>query len=418
MPFRLFLLVCLLSCTTRPREEAVDKTSASAGAYLEAVDALDAQLRGAQQTADRQESWLRLSTLAGRQLELAKLTGDYAMYAAALGTCEHAFEIAREGSGPFVACAAVDLSMHRVAEAKRKLDYVLALHFVSGTDERVAQHLMRADVAMQEGDYPKARESLASAREFGESYGLLLRQAQYLWQTGEPGEADELFVRALGSRNLPARDRAWLELQRGLIAMDGAGYDEALTRFRAADALFGGWWLVEEHLAEALARTGDDDQARVIFQRLVERPDHHPEHLDALSALVEPREAARLRREAGDEHRARMEIAQAAAMGHALDHFLMYGTAAEALDLARTNHATRPGGEAKVKLAQALVRADQIDEARRVITEALETGYSTPALHATAYWIYQRSDAPRAQAQAEQARALAPDAIERLNWMR
>ena len=199
--------------------------------------------------------------------------------------------------------------------------------------------------------------------------------------------------------------------------MDGARYDEALTRFRAADALFGGWWLVEEHLAEALARTGDDDQARVIFQRLVDDPGH-PEHLDALSALVEPREAARLRREAGDEHRARMEIAESAAMGHALDHFLMYGTAAEALELARANHATRPGGEAKVKLAQALVRADQIDEARRVITQAIETGFSTPALHATAYWIYQRSDDARAEAQAERSRALAADAVERLNWMR
>lgn len=417
MPFRFLLFACLLGCTPE-RPDTVDKNLASAHAYTNAVDALQAQVEGARRSVESQESWLRLASLAGRQLELAKLTGDYAMYAAALATCEHAFEVTREGSGPFVACAAVDLSMHRLAEAKRKLDYVLSLHYVSGTEERVAQHLMRADVAMQEGDYAKARESLASAREFGESYGLLLRQAQYLWQTGEPSEADELFVRALGARTLPARDRAWLELQRGLLSMDGGRYDEALTRFRAADALFGGWWLVEEHLAEALARAGDENQARVIFRRLVERPDHHPEHLDALSALAEPRERARLRREAGDEHRGRMEIAESAAMGHALDHFLMYGTAAEALELARTNHETRPGGEAKVKLAQALVRAEQMDEAHRVITEALETGYSTPAVHATAYWIYQRSNDPRAEAEAEKARSLAVDAVERLAWMR
>src|SRR5690606_4698872 len=106
-----------------------------------------------------------------------------------------------------------------------------------------------------------------------------------------------------------------------------------------------------------------------------------------------------------------------ASYGHALAHFLEHGTAERALELARANHALRPGGEATVLLAQALYRSGRIEEARGHLEALLRTPYRTAALHATAALVLE-DDAARSAEQARLARAIDPGALDDLAWLR
>lgn len=53
-------------------------------------------------------------------------------------------------------------------------------------------------------------------------------------------------------------------------------------------------------------------------------------------------------------YRERLKTFPEAGVGHAVDHFLQFGTPAEALDLARRNARLRPFGDAQITLAAAL----------------------------------------------------------------
>jgi hypothetical protein len=69
------------------------------------------------------------------------------------------------------------------------------------------------------------------------------------------------------------------------------------------------------------------------------------------------------------------------AMGHGLHHHLQLGDPQRALELAEANHATRPGGEAQVLLAEAYLRAGRPSEALELAKLALATPYRTAGLH-------------------------------------
>ncbi len=104
--------------------------------------------------------------------------------------------------------------------------------------------------------------------------------------------------------------------------------------------------------------------------------------------------------------------------GHALDYYLEKGDVAKALELARKNHQVRPGGEAKVKLACALVLNAEFAEARSVIEAALASPFDPAQLHATASVIYGKSgDAAKAKKHADRANALAVGGMDGVAWL-
>jgi tetratricopeptide (TPR) repeat protein len=213
-----------------------------------------------------------------------------------------------------------------------------------------------------------------------------------------------------------------MALQRGLMDLDRGRYDEALGNYRRADRLFAGYWMIEEHIAELEALRGNGAEAERRYRELVSRT-NDPEFMDALGEVLDARGA---RREAADWHRRAealyerdLERLPEASYGHALAHFLHHGTAPRALTIARANYRLRPGGEASLRLAQALLRAGDLDGARARIEALLATPYGSAEVHATASLVYAALHVTaRADRQEQLARAIRPDALEQLDWLR
>jgi hypothetical protein len=111
----------------------------------------------------------------------------------------------------------------------------------------------------------------------------------------------------------------------GVAASD---LETALRHYRDAKRQFPGWWLADEHIAEALALQGHDERALAIYQGVLSRTGD-PEFMDAL---------ARIYRHRGDEltaskwialakagHATRLARFPEAAAGHAKQHITDFG---------------------------------------------------------------------------------------------
>ena len=81
-------------------------------------------------------------------------------------------------------------------------------------------------------------------------------------------------------------------------------------------------------------------------------------------------------------YRERMAAFPEAAAGHALDHFLSFGTdTGEALRLAEANYRNRPHGDAALGLARAQLQAHRSQAALDLLRKELAAGWRTAELH-------------------------------------
>jgi tetratricopeptide (TPR) repeat protein len=179
--------------------------------------------------------------------------------------------------------------------------------------------------------------------------------------------------------------RAWLKLQRGLIALDRGRFDEALAMYLAASDALPGWWLVDEHIAEVKQLSGDTAGAKKIYAGVIERTGA-PEFMDAQAQILSGEgrhdEARGLRARARAIYEARLREFPEAAAGHALDHFLQDGASpGKALELARRNYETRPYGDAAAALARAWLQNAQPKRAVDVLEAHLADGWDTAEVH-------------------------------------
>jgi predicted Zn-dependent protease len=260
----------------------------------------------------------------------------------------------------------------------------------------------------------KYREAEATYRALVNQVGTpahFVRLALLRARTGSPAEAAALLEAAERRYHGPsATMKAWLRLQRGLVALDRGRLDEALALYRQASDELPGWWLVEEHIAEVLALKGDKAAAMALYRQVIERTGG-PEYLDALAALEDEAgdkaSAARRRAEARAAYEKRLAEYPEAAAGHALDHFLADAAdAPRALALAQANHATRPFGEASIALAKAWLHVGQPAKARALLEGELAKGWDTPELHWVLAAVLERLG-QKAPAEAARAAALA-----------
>lgn len=389
--------------------------------YSRALLELNRQLRAAERSAERYPGqWLRIERVAGFYLARARLTGDHDDYLRAQRILDEAFTLAPEGAGPLLSRAHLNFTLHRVAAVEPDLARAEQAVIVRRTTHAEIAGL-RGDVAFHSGRFEEAERLHRGAEEMHPTSATAFRVAYDLWQTGRFEQAERWLGTAESRVIGDGQERAWMELQRGLLDLDRGQLDEALGHYRRADRLFAGWWLVEEHIAEIHALRGEHDEAERRYRDLIERT-NNPEFMDALAGVLEARgraeEARALVARATTIYEHQLEVLPEASYGHALEHFLEHGTAARALDLARANHALRPGGEATVRLAQALYRSGELGEARTRIDALLATPYRTAALHATAARVFEASVPARSAAQARLARAIDPGAIDDLAWLR
>lgn len=351
---------------------------AAGASYASLLDELDQRIAAFQKRVKgRPDDWLTRMHLGSALLERAGLTNRVDDFEQVQAVLDDAFAIAPTGSGPLLLAARFHFSIHRLDVAEKYLDMIDRRAVPRADDQAVAQ-VLRAEIAVQRGQYEAAFAALTAA-------SADVELALYHAKTGKPAEAEALLERALESTTLKdPRRRAWMRLQLGIIAMERGELRVALEHFQGADAELAGWWLVQEHIAEVHNRRADHVKAIEIYEELVRTADL-PQHMDALAALYrhtgEPQKAEALIARAAARWEQQLARFPEAAMGHALQHHLEFGAPERALELALANHAVRPGGDAQVSLARAYLKSGQAAEALAVAERALGSPYRTARLH-------------------------------------
>lgn len=360
--------------------------------------------------AARPGDWAFYEGLSRSYSTRARLTGSFDDYAAAQAALDRAFTLAPAGAGPHLTQAALHFTLHRLDAAERALDAIDRYAVPPDHLERTEALALRGDIAFYRGDLKAAEAFYRRADALEPGAGTAFRWAVYFTKTGRPETAEGFFDAAVAASRSPTPQfRANVELQKGVLYLERGQWDRALAFFRRADALFPGYYVIEEHIAETLALKGQAAEAEALYAGIIRRTGN-PEFMDALAALVEARgdgaAAAAWRSRAAAEWERRLALLPEAAYGHALDHYLAAGDPARALNIARRNHAARPYGDAKVQLAEALLQAGRADAARRTIEPVLRSDWDTAQLHGVAARVYAAAGDSRRSAQ-ERARALA-----------
>lgn len=257
---------------------------------------------------------------------------------------------------------------------------------------------MRCDVAFYSGDMGGARRWYARAAALDGTAAVAYRHANLAKAGGDYDEAIQLFLgSAVGKRGEAPFQHASTALQIGAVEQARGNYREATRWFAMADRQFPGFWLFEAHVAQSKAIAGDLLGAIAAMRSVVEA---YPaaEVMDALAMLLRASgeiQASRLwASRAGDEWQRRLSLAPEAAYGHALEHELVFGTPARALDLARKNVAARPYGESRVMLATAMMMNGQYGPALAELDRAERSGWHSAPLYALRAQIYELTGKP------------------------
>lgn len=376
--------------------------------YAEAMRRSDTAIGNAQAAARAgADQWLMHEIHASELMARAQLSGDYRDYAAAEAALDRAFAVAVKGSGPHLMRAALDFSMHRLAAAEAQLAATDAYAVPPDPGDRAEIAAMRGDLAFYRGDYDQAW-ALYDAADRLVPGSANFRRAIFAARTGKVDLADAYLAEAeKGYRSPTPQTRSYMQLQRGILDLDRGQLDKALAHFREADRLFPGRWLIEEHIAEVLNLQGKTAEAETLYRAIVRRTGH-PEFIDALAGIAEAKgdkaEADRLYARSAKIWEERLDLFPQATYGHAIDHCMAKRDWPCALRLAEANHQARPYGEAKIKLAAALLANGRIDDARSLIESVLASRWRTPDLYATAADIYAARGLSR---KAEHYRAIA-----------
>jgi len=384
-------VLLLAGCERPPAVAAAAAPSAPVAAVpgpAETLAALDGAIAAARADSARfPQSWTALEQLSALYLQRQQLSGDYAEFDAARAALEAARQRAGQDGVVCATQARLEFALHRLAAAAAALD-LCRQRFGLSADTVAELAGIEAEIALYQGRYEEALAGLRAALEFEETIPALARLSRYHARTGRRVEALALLDRAERRYFGDAGQlRAWLQLQRAIIELESGRWEDARAYLRAADRLFPGWWLVQEHLAEVEALLGDSESARARYRAVVETTGL-PEYLDAWAALEQaggqPAAAAALRARAAAAFETRLARWPEAAAGHALDHFLQPGSDPKrALALAEANVRARPYAESQIQLARAQLLAGQPRAAQRV----LDAVARTPWRSAEQYWL-------------------------------
>lgn len=353
--------------------------------YTDAIAALDEEVeRKRAMVAAFPGDWVRHEGLALAHLDRFRLSGDYADLAQARETVRRGMQLAEAPGGPVLAYAEIGLASHRldeVAASLRLLDRWVA----PDRSERAAAAALAGDVAFYRGDMGRARDRYAAAQATG-APGALLRMAVLEMARGDVDAAIAAMRTSFEKQRRPSPYAiATTALRIGAAELARGDIAEARRLFEEADRVFPGYWLTQAHIAQASAMEGELGKGIVIMRRVAERSGS-AEAMDALAMLLrsagQPGEAREWARRASSEWSRRIDLAPEAALGHAVEHELVFGTPARALALARRNLANRPYGESRLLLANALVQNGLNGAALDQLDRAEKSGWRSAPLHA------------------------------------
>ena len=243
---------------------------------------------------------------------------------------------------------AVELALAKtnLPVVKAHLDYTL--HRLPQAKKCNCDPALMADIAYQEG---RNREANRMYQALPPTWDNLARRAYFLSKIGQDRAADALYAKA--AEELTAkqmRDFAWVELQRGILDLENGHQAKALAHYERAAAAWSGWWLIDEHRAEALYLVGRTDEAIALYRDVIART-RKPEIISALAAILKSEE---MFVEADEGFEAEMAMYPEAAIAHYVKHLMMRGGDRDLIvKLAQRNYEMRPNLDAKFLLERA-----------------------------------------------------------------
>ena len=408
--------------TATPKPEqlsaALEGTDAKAS-----IEAFDRQIEGERRLfEEKPKDWLRAARISSAYSQRARLTNSWDDWDKAIEWNTKAFEAAPEGSGPVFERASLNYSLHHFDKVEADIAQY-SKRLLLKNDQKSAIALMRGNLAFHSGKLEEAENLYGEARQLDDNASVRVALAYYAFKTAELEKAREHFDKAIDLA--PKHDkltRAWALLQRGIIELDTGNWQDAKRYFEEANTTYGGWFLIEEHLAEVTGLLGNHERAREMYEGIVARVPAG-EFMEALAdtyeSLGDEKKAEQWRARAGEAYARDMKRYPQAVYGHGMDYFLGGEDTAQALEIAKKNHEARPGFEAKTKLAQAHIRAGQLEEAEALVKAGLEAGWKTADLHATASQLYSlQGKKEEAAKQAKAANALHPEAMKDADWIK
>ncbi len=325
--------------------------------------------------------------LAYRQFHQASLTGVECDFIAVKQTIEGILQEFGPKEDICLLKANLDGRFHCLKDVKRDLRMCPSLA------RRHAGRSILADVDFQEGRYEQARIALETLIDENRTWDNLARLAHWKGKMGCPDEADRLYEEAeeeLTAKEL--RSFAWLELQRGALAMSRGRYDKARTRYKRAAASFSGHWYTDEHMAGLLAAEGNREEAVILLRSVVSRAPK-PELKQFLGELL----ASMGRTEEAQSwlNSAVAAFLLSAQQGgvhyyhHLADVYAdMEGCAAEAVKWARKDVALRSNFSTQSALAWALLKNGEVAEGLAWIRQALASGVQDGGIFAGAAALF------------------------------
>jgi len=250
---------------------------AVAGWMLAAWAGLALALFGAFETTDYRRDWSKLTDLAAgtsgeSPVNQAMLAAQRYWLSATPGdraTVEQRLTAARRAAPDSPALRMLEARWaahhHKPAEAAVHLAELAAQ---ANWDDAPSRLGLAIDIALQQGRIEDAQKLLTeSARQT--DWALLAQYALLMDKTGQTEQADRAYQDAsdlLSSKAM--RDFAWLELQRGYLALSHGDAGAAETHYRLALRAYSGYWLAADYWGEWLAAQRRYAEAVAVYRQL------------------------------------------------------------------------------------------------------------------------------------------------------
>ena len=394
--FILFLII-LTACVNNPISSSNNNFKSQSEftnqtAYTQSYEQLSQEIDSlSRRAASMPTSWFALELIAQHYLNRAKLSGSYQDYAQAEQYLNKAFELSGVG-GPHVTQAQLDFSLHRLDSVASNLAIAENALLVSDLDK--AMYLgVRGDLDLYQGNYQKALEGYQQALTLHKDSTALFRLAVYHWRMGDFEQAESYIDQATEFvYSTSPRLTAFFHLHRGLFDLDRGRYAEALVHYQDANAVFDGWWLVKEHIAEIYVLQGKIEAARTIYLDVIAETGS-PEFMDAIAGISDKQEAAEWMVKARQVYEAQLAQFPEASYGHALGHYLEAGDDSEkTLQLAIANYELRPYGESEILLAEAYLQTGYLELAQSTIESTLSSSWKSADLDLVAEAVFETVD--------------------------
>jgi tetratricopeptide (TPR) repeat protein len=262
--------------------------------------------------------------------------------------------------------------------------------------QRPCGRAILADIDFQEGRYQESANTLQTLLEENRTWDVLARLAHWNGKMGEPDEADQLYAEAADELTAKEmRSLAWLELQRGALALSQGHLDSARRHYECASSAFPGHWRTDEHRAALLAAEGNLAAAETLLREVLSRSPK-PELKQALGELL----AARGKQEEAVPWLQAAACAFLTSVEEGGVHYYHHladlcadalNQPAEAVHWARQDLHLRHNFTTQTALAWALYKNNELSEATHWIRLALCSGARGSSLFATASEIFHAS---------------------------